>query len=159
MATLIIDGQSHQIDDKLATDGSSVVEQDNNLRDALRPNFDLAANATFTRVENDGQLTITVLKTPARKGGESDLYLRLVQRLRNLPSEVTLVMTIACEMQALEGNGKLDVDTLIDLRPRIDHALKKGKNDLHRMATARHILSHAPAITSPYVPLSTTQRF
>ena len=81
MAKLIIEGQTHAVPDELVRNGSSVAEQDENLRQALRPNFDLAANATFQRVEKDGELTVTVIKAPGRKGSGNAGYQRVVQRL------------------------------------------------------------------------------
>ena len=53
-----------------------MAEQDENLRQALRPNFDLAANATFQRAEKDGELSVTVIKAPGRKGGANAGYRR-----------------------------------------------------------------------------------
>src|SRR5437763_1409278 len=85
MAKLIIEGQTHTVPDELVRNGSSVAEQDENLRQALRPNFDLAANATFQRVEKDGELTVTVIKAPGRKGSGSAGYRRVVQRLLEAP--------------------------------------------------------------------------
>jgi len=148
----MIEGQPHQIPSALATTGETITEQDENLRQALRPNFDLAANATFGRVEKDGQLTITVLKAPGRKGADLRQYERLVQRLRDAPAEITEMMVLACEVQMLEGRGRLDVETLIRLRPRIDQALKGDRRDLQRMTMARRVLCDAPAVESASVP-------
>jgi len=137
MAKLIIEGQTHTVPDELVRNGSSVAEQDENLRQALRPNFDLAANATFQRVEKDGELTVTVIKAPGRKGSGS---------------EMTPVMLLACEMQMMEARGQLDRDALIALRPRTERALEGGRRDQQRVMKARQALFAAPAVASPVVP-------
>ncbi len=130
MAKLIIEGQTHTVPDELVRNGSSVAEQDENLRQALRPNFDLAANATFQRVEKDGELTVTVIKAPGRKGSGNAGYRRVVQRLLDARSEMTPVMLLACEMQMMEARRK----------------------DQQRVMKARQALFAAPAVASPVVP-------
>jgi hypothetical protein len=153
MAKLIIEGQTHTVPDELVRHGSSVAEQDENLRQALRPNFDLAANATFQRAEKDGELSVTVIKVPGRKGSASAGYRRVVQRLLDAGGEVTPMMLLACEMQMMEARGQLDRDALIALRPRIEGALEGGRRDQQRMMTARQVLYAAPAVASPVVPV------
>ena len=153
MAKLIIEGQTHTVPDDLVRNGSTVAEQDENLRQALRPNFDLAANATFQRAEKDGELTVTVIKAPGRKGsGGSAAYRRVVQRLLEAGDEMTPVMLLACEMQMMEARGQLDRDALIALRPRIERALESGRRDQQRVMKARQALFAAPAVASPIVP-------
>ena len=152
MAKLIIEGQTHAVPDELVRNGSSVAEQDENLRQALRPNFDLAANATFQRVEKDGELTVTVIKAPGRKGSGNAGYQRVVQRLLDAGGEMTPMMLLACEMQIMEARGQLDRDALIELRPRIEGVLEGGRRDQHCVITARQVLLAAPAIASPVVP-------
>src|SRR5947209_8864697 len=107
MAKLIIEGQTHAVPDELVRNGRSVAEQDETLRQALRPNFDLAANATFQRVEKDGELTVTVIKAPRRKGGGTAGYQRVVQHLLDAGGEMTPMMLLACEMQMMEARGQL----------------------------------------------------
>jgi hypothetical protein len=153
MAKLIIEGQTHPVPDELVRNGSSVAEQDENLRQALRPNFDLAANATFQRVEKDGELTVTVIKAPGRKGSGNAGYRRIVQRLLDATGEMTPVMLLACEMQLMEARGQLDRNALIALRPRIEGVLEGGRRDQQRVITARQVLLAAPAIASPVVPI------
>ena len=50
MAIVRIEGQEYQIDDAIANGGRTIEESDRMLRDALRPNFEIAAGATFQRV-------------------------------------------------------------------------------------------------------------
>ena len=152
MAKLIIEGQTHTVPDELVRNGGSVAEQDENLRQALRPNFDLAANATFQRAEKDGELTVTVIKAPGRKGSGNAAYRRVVQRLLEAGGEMTPVMLLACEMQMMEARGQLDRDALIALRPRIERALESGRRDQQRVMKARQALFAAPAVASPVVP-------
>ncbi len=154
MAKLIIEGQTHTVPDELVRNGDSVAEQDENLRQALRPNFDLAANATFQRVEKDGELTVTVIKAPGRKGSGTDAgYRRVMQRLLEAEGEMTPMMLLACEMQVMEARGQLDRDALIALRPRIESVLEEGRRDLQRVTTARQVLFAAPVVASPVVPV------
>jgi hypothetical protein len=153
MAKLIIEGQTHTVPDELVRNGSSVAEQDENLRQALRPNFDLAANATFQRVEKDGELIVTVIKAPGRKGSRTDAgYRRVVQRLLDAEGEMTPMMLLACEMQVMEARGQLDRDALIALRPRIESVLEEGRRDLQRVTTARQALFAAPVVASAVIP-------
>jgi hypothetical protein len=153
MAKLIIEGQTHTVPDELVRNGSSVAEQDENLRQALRPNFDLAANATFQRAEKDGELTVTVIKAPGRKGSGSAGYRRVVQRLLDAEGEMTPMMLLACEMQVMEARDQLDRDALLALRPRIESVLEEGRRDLQRVTTARQALFAAPVVASPVVPV------
>ena len=152
MAKLIIEGQTHEVSDALVRNGAAVAEQDQNLRDALRPNFDLAADATFLRSEKDGVLTVTVVKSPGRKGSGQQGYTRIVRRLAAGKSELTPVMLLACEVQLLEARGQLQLAKLIVLRPRIERVLAGGRSDQQRMAAARRVLLEAPATAATTVP-------
>ena len=134
------------------TEAVGLADKFENLRQALRPNFDLAANATFQRVEKDGELTVTVIKAPGRKGSGNAGYRRIVQRLLDATGEMTPVMLLACEMQMMEARGQLDRDALIALRPRIERALESGRRDQQRVMKARQALLAAPAVASPVVP-------
>lgn len=152
MAVVILEGQSYPIPDEMATSGETVAKQDENLREVLRPQLDLVAGATFLRAEKDGELTITVLKAPGRKGASVTLYECLLSRLRAAPSEITEVMLVEAEVQLLEARGKLNLPTLIQYRPKIAAVLAKSDQDLQRMETARKILLNAPAVVASVLP-------
>ncbi len=152
MARLIIEGQTHEVPDILVRNGETLADQDQNLRDALRPNFDLAADATFQRSEKDGVLTVTVVKSPGRKGSGQQGYARIVGRLAAVNSELTPLMLLACEVQLLEARGQLNLAKLIALRPRMERVLAGGRSDQQRMAAARRVLLEAPATAATTVP-------
>ncbi len=129
-----------------------MAEQDQNLRDALRPNFDLAADATFQRRDADGVLTVTVVKSPGRKGSGHDGYARIVRRLGEVPSDLTPVMCLACEVQLAEARGQLTLPKLLALRPRIERVLAENRKDQQCMAATRRVLLESPAAATPAVP-------
>jgi len=154
MADLVIEGQTHTVADWLVNNGSSLAERDMHLREALRPNFDLAADATFQRVERDGVLTVTVHKNPGRKGQERGCgYGRVVQRILAAPGEMTPLVTVACELQMLEARGQLDYEALIRWRPRIERVLEEGARDQRRVEAVLRRLLEAPAVPSATVPV------
>ena len=152
MANVIIEGQTHVIPDALAASGETVEEQDRNLRDVLRPNFDLAAGATFHRTTTNDVLTITVLKAPGRKGASLPLYSRLLRRLIDAPPELSMAVVVQAEVQQLRANGGLDLDALIRLRPKIAAALEQSERDIGRIETAMNILAQAPAVVASVIP-------
>ncbi len=149
MAKLIIEGQTHTVDDAVLTSGTTVAEQDQNLRDALRPTFELVANATFQREQKDGELVVTVLKAPGPKGG----YEQIVQCLRDAPGVLSPPMELACELQLLEVRNQLDRDTLLAQRNRIEATLGQGQHIRKRIEFARTVLLEAPAVASRTVPV------
>ncbi len=71
MATLKIEGQEYQIDDAIANGGATIQESDQLLRDALRPNFEIAAGAVFQRETRNNQPYITLVKQPGPKGAHA----------------------------------------------------------------------------------------
>lgn len=152
MAKLIIEGQTHTVPDELVKNGATVAEQDANLRDALRPNFDLAANATFRREEKDGETIVTVMKAPGTKGYADARYARLVERLQKAPHTLSASMELDCELRLLAAQGRLDLDALLALQPRLDQVLTDGQSVHRTMTQARQVLMHAPAVAGACVP-------
>jgi hypothetical protein len=152
MAQIVIEGQTHIVADWLVNNGASLAQRDQNLREALRPNFDLAADATFQRVEKDGVQTVTVIKNPGRKGGDH-AFDRVVRRLLAAPGELTPMMTVACELQIQEARGQLDCEALIRWRSRIERVLEEGSRDQRLVTAARRRLLEAPTIPSSVVPV------
>lgn len=147
MATVKIEGQEYQIDDAIANAGLSVEESDRILRDALRPNFEVAGGATFQRETRDGQLIITLVKHPGPKGAPS-----LVQRLLDAPASLNPALALACEMQVEEARCRLDLPALLALQPRLDAALEEGLAEERRIAATLRVLAAAPATASAEVP-------
>lgn len=152
MAKLILEGQTHEIPDEVAKNGATIAEQDHNLLDVLRPNFDLAANATLRREEKDGVLTITVVKAPLTKGADGS-YARIVGRLVQAPHEMSRLLEFACTLHLMEAQGRLNRDRLIALRPQIEHVLETDRADQRRITSARQVLTQAPAMPSVTVPI------
>jgi hypothetical protein len=148
MATVKIEGQEYQIDDTIADGGASVEESDRILRDALRPNFEIAAGATFQRETRDGQLTITLVKNPGPKGAQP-----LLQRLLDAPETLNPALVLACEMQLEEARNALDLPALLALQPRLEVALEDGLAEEKYIATTLRVLASAPAAVSSEVPL------
>jgi hypothetical protein len=148
MATVKIEGQEYQIDDAIANGGASVEESDRILRDALRPNFEIAAGATFQRETRDGQLIITLVKNPGPKGAQP-----LLHRLLAVPEAINPALVLACEMQLEEARSALDLPALLALQPRLEAALKDGLAEEKLIAATLRVLAAAPAVASPEVPL------
>ena len=151
MAKLILEGQTHDIPDEIATNGTTTAEQDQHLLDVLRPNFDLAANATLRREQKDGVLTITIVKAPLTKGVDGS-YERILGRLLSFPHEMSPLLEMACTLQLMEARGRLNRDRLIALRPQIEHVLEADKAGQRAMLHARQVLAQAPALASVTVP-------
>jgi hypothetical protein len=147
MATVKIEGQEYQIDDAIANGGATAQESDQLLRDALRPNFEIAAGATFQREVRNGQLYITLVKQPGPKGAS-----RLLSVLLEAPAYINPIMALSCEMHLLEARGALDLPALLAVQPRIDDALGRGAGEERHIAAALRVLSAAPAVASSDVP-------
>lgn len=143
MATVKIEGQEYQIDDAIANGGATPQESDQLLRDALRPNFEIAGGATFQRETRNGQLYITLVKQPGPKGAS-----RLLSVLLNAPASINPMMELACEMHLLEARGALHLSAILAVQPRIDNALVDGAKETQAIAEALQVLSAAPAIAS-----------
>ena len=149
MATLVIEGIQHEIEDQFANLGSTVEESDQLLRNALRGSFDIIADATMRRETGpDGKLTITVIKNPGRKGSDS-----LLLRLLDTADFMNPGYTLDCELRLLEAHAALDLDTLLDLQPRIRAALEAGRAEEARMQALRGSLLRAIAVPGALVPL------
>ena len=97
MATLVIEGIHHEIDDAFANLGNSVEESDQRLREALRGQFDIIANATMRRETKDGKLEITVVKNPGTKGSD-----HLLQTLLAAPDYLNPGYALDCELRLME---------------------------------------------------------
>src|SRR5713226_8727438 len=153
MANLIIEGQTHTVPDALVLSGATTAEQDEQLRNALRPNFALAANATFKREQPEGgELTVTVIKSPGTKGGDQHAYTRIVGRLLCAPDALCGGFALACEMHILEMRLQLDMDALVDLQPRMERVLATGAREQEQISRASRVLAEARAIASSGVP-------
>lgn len=152
MTKLVIEGQTYDIPDEVATHGATVAEQDQHLLDVLRPNFELAANATLRRETKDGTLTITVVKAPGTKGAAAS-YERIVRALAQAPHEISPLMAFACSVQLLEVRGKLTRDRLIRLRPRIEEVLSVDEDEQAAISFARQVLMQAPPVASATIPV------
>jgi hypothetical protein len=152
---VLVEGQRHEdvLEYALATEGETVEEQDKNLRERLRPHWPLVANATISRTEKDGVLTITILKAPAKKGGRASSYERILARLLDAPAAISPVILLDCQMRLLEGQGKLDLATLLEMRPFLAQAVESGKRTARRMEQARRILLLAPAVPGKSRPV------
>jgi hypothetical protein len=147
MATVKIEGQEYQIDDTIANGGATVQESDQLLRDALRPNFEIAAGATFQREMRNGQHYITLVKQPGPKGAS-----HLLSILLEAPAYINPIMRLSCEMRLLEARGVLDLPSVLAVQPRIDDALKRGEGEERHIATALRVLVATRAVASSDVP-------
>ncbi len=147
MATVKIEGQEYQIDDTIANGGATVQESDQLLRDALRPNFEIAAGATFQREMRNGQHYITLVKQPGPKG-----ISRLLSILLEAPASINPIMQVSCEMHLLEARGAFDLPAVLEAQPRIDDALKRGDGEDRHIAAALRVLTAARAVASSDVP-------
>src|SRR5258708_1832586 len=152
-AKLVIEGQTREVDYALVTDGATVEEQDRNLIQYLRPNFDLIDNATIARSTKDGELTVTVLKAPGKKGGRNGSYQRILQRLLEAPPAITPIIEVDCSMRILAAQGKLDLEALIKLRPLLAETVAGGRQTLQRMEHAKSVLLSAPAVAGTSRPI------
>ena len=148
MAIVKIEGQEYEIDDTIANGGATVQESDQLLRNALRPNFEIAAGAVFQREMRNDKLYITIVKQPGPKGG-----LGALQWLLDAPASINPAMALACEVHLLEGRGALDLAALIAVQPRIDRAIRQGTAEERAIRQALHVLTSAPAIVSSDVPV------
>jgi hypothetical protein len=147
MATVKIEGQEFQIDDTIANGGATVQESDQLLRDALRPNFEIAAGAVFQRETRNNQPYITLVKQPGPKGSQA------LDSLLQAPASVNPAMVLACQMHMLEARGVLDLPALIAaIQPRIERAVRHGEAEERSILRALRVLSAAPAIVSSDVP-------
>ncbi len=147
MATLVIEGIHHEIDDAFANLGNSVEESDQRLREALRGQFDIIANATMRRETKDGKLEITVVKDPGTKGSD-----HLLQTLLAAPDYLNPGYALDCRLRLMEAHSALDLDTLLDLQPHIQAALDAGRVEERRIAPTRRSLLHAGAVPGTSVP-------
>jgi hypothetical protein len=147
MAKLIIDGQTREVPDTLVQIGATVEEQDRNLRDALRADNELMANATIRREEKGGELVVTVIKNPGTKGASHrGGYAGVLQVLHQAKPVVNPAFQLACEMMIAEGQGTMNAQTIIALRPQIEWVLKKGRADRNRIRQAYLVLKRARAV-------------
>jgi hypothetical protein len=151
MGELHIEGQIHVVPDDILAHGATVPEQDQFLREALRSQFDLAANASFRREQREGKLVVSVVKTPGTKGGES-MYERLLRALRAAPNEISTPMRIALNLHLLEARGQLDADALVDWQPRLERALEVGRQEQKEMAKALLVLRRASPAPARAIP-------
>jgi hypothetical protein len=140
MAILAIEGQDHQIDDAFVNLGSTVEESDQLLRNALRGQFDIIANATFRREMKDGTTKITVIKNPGTKGND-----RLASVLLDAPEYVNPAYMLDCQLRMQEVQAPFDLPTLLGLQSRIREALKVGRVlDVDASKVHRSLLRAAP---------------
>ena len=148
MATVKIEGQEYEIEDAIANGGTSVQESDQLLRDALRPNFEIAAGAVFQRETRNDKLYITLVKQPGPKGA-----LGVLQRILDAPASINPAMALACELHMLEARGALDLEALLAVQPRIDQAVRRGTAEERAIREALHVLASAPAVKGSDVPV------
>ncbi|SRR6266849_558148 len=153
MGELHIEGQVHTVSDDILAHGANVNEQDQFLREALRAQFDLSANASFRREQKDGQLVVTVVKTPGTKGGQPTLYERVLSVLRAAPNEISPLMRIALELHLLEARGHLDAAALVAWQPRLERALAMGRQEQIEIAKTLSVLKRAPAAPARAIPV------
>jgi hypothetical protein len=146
MATVKIEGQEFQIDDQIANGGATVQESDQLLRDALRPNFEIAAGAVFQRETRNNQPYITLIKQPGPKGSQA------LDALLQAPASMNPAMVLACEMHMLEARGALDLPALIAIQSCVERAVRHGEAEERSILRALRVLSAAPAIVSSDVP-------
>jgi hypothetical protein len=151
MGELHIEGQVHTVPDDILAHGATVYEQDQFLREALRSQFDLAANASFKREQKDGKLVVSVVKTPGTKGSEA-MYERILSALRAAPNEISTLMRVALALHLLEARGRLDGDALVDWQPRLERALAVGRQEQKAIAQALLVLRRASAAPARAVP-------
>jgi hypothetical protein len=147
MAILVIEGQEHTIDDAFVNLGGTVEESDLMLRNALRSQFDIIANATFRREEKDGTVKITVIKNPGTKGND-----RLVAALLATADFINPVFQLDCQLRMQELQAPFDLPTLLALQPCIRKALQEGGVlDQHARMVQQSFLRTAamPAVSVP----------
>lgn len=148
MAIVKIEGQEYQLDDAIVNGGATVQESDRLLRDALRPTFEIAAGATFQREQRGETLYVTLVKQPGPKGARGDALHVLLEA----PAFINPSTRLACELHLMEGQGKLDLEALLAIQPRLNRALQQGDAEARSIARTLRTLSLAPAMTSSDVP-------
>jgi hypothetical protein len=148
MAILVIEGQEHTIEDAFVNLGGTVEESDQMLRNALRGQFDIIANATFRREEKNGTVKITVIKNPGTKGSD-----RLVSTLLGSNDFINPVYALDCELRMQELQEPFDLPTLLALQPRIRKALQEGSRLDMQASQVQHAFLRTAPMPAVCVPL------
>ena len=137
-AVAVIEGQRIPLPVEIAA-------RDDLIRRALAPFYPDAANAQLSRAEQDGVLTITVVKRAGSKGN-------LLDHLQNCPGGKNPIIALYEGIRGLDL-AALDAYAQVELAHRVEQALADGEAQAEAVRRAMHRLATAVPQCAPGVPV------
>lgn len=136
------DGAEFEITDDAARD-------DRHLREALAPFYPELMNAEINRLEEDGELIVTVTKRAGTKGaGVSGVLVAL----HAAPEEINPALVLRHRLMRLEERGKLDLRKILQLQPQIRRAVEEGTKQIKEQGASLKLLREGKPVAGRSIP-------
>lgn len=112
---LIVEGQEIPL-------SAEVAGTDETIRNCLAPYYPEALTATFKREDADGVTRICMVKSAGTKGSN------VIQKLQQGEECLNPALALSWQLKQLERQNSIEIETLIELQPEINHAIAIGRN-------------------------------